>query len=85
LEAYEKPLHLMKNKLFLEKGIKFSSIALPVIILSPIIITMGFKGIKLENPLLGWILLIIGIAFALTGMFLLSKGIKYLLDYLFEK
>ena len=75
----------MKNKETLTKGIKNASFALPVIIFAPIIITMGFKGLKLENPLIGWVLLIIGIITALIGMYLLSKGIKYLLDYLFEK
>ena len=75
----------MKNNDHLSKGIKFVGIALPIIILSPIIITMGFKGLKLENPLVGWVLLFVGFSVALTGMFLLSKGIKFLLDYLFEK
>ena len=75
----------MKNNDTLSKGIKISSIALPVIILAPILITMGFKGIKLENPLIGWVLLIIGIITAILGMYLLAKGIRFLLDYLFEK
>lgn len=74
----------MKNKELLTKGIRKASIAIPVIILAPILITMGFKGLKQENSI-GWILLIIGVITAFTGMFLLSKGIKYLLDYLFEK
>lgn len=75
----------MKNKDLLQKGIKTSSFALPVIILAPILITMGFKGIKLENAIIGWVLLSFGICCALLGMYLLSKGIKYLLDYLFDK
>ena len=75
----------MKNSDTLSKGVQTSSIALPVIILAPILITMGFKGIKLENPFIGWILLIIGIVTAILGMYLLAKGIRYLLDHLFEK
>ncbi len=75
----------MKNNDVLSKGIKFSGIALPVIILAPILITMGFKGIRLENTTLGWVLLVLGVIAAVTGMILLAKGIKYLLDYLFEK
>jgi len=75
----------MENNKILTKGIKTSSIALPVIILAPILITMGFKGIKLENPIIGWVFLTFGIITAITGMYLLSKGIKYLLDYLFNK
>ncbi len=75
----------MENNEILQKGIKISSLALPVIILAPILITMGFKGIKLENPIIGWVLLTLGVITAITGMYLLSKGIKYLLDYLFNK
>ena len=75
----------MKNNEILSKGIKFSGIALPVIIFAPILITMGFKGIKLEDPLIGWVVLILGVIAAISGMLLLIKGIKYLLDFLFEK
>ena len=85
MEVFEMLLMPMKNNDTLSKGIKTSSIALPVIILAPILITMGFKGIKLENPLIGWILLLIGIITVVLGMYLLAKGIRYLLDYLFEK
>ena len=75
----------MKNKEILSKGIRSSSIALVIIITAPILLTMGFKGIRLEAPMFGWVLLTIGVVFAITGIVLLSKGIKYLLDYLFEK
>ena len=78
-------LRPMKNNETLAKGIRTAGIALPVIIFAPILITMGFKGIKLENPLIGWILLTVGIITAILGIILLLKGIKYLLDYLFEK
>jgi len=78
-------LRPMKNNETLAKGIRTAGIALPVIILAPILITMGFKGIKLENPFIGWVLLIIGIITAILGMYLLAKGIRFLLDYLFEK
>ena len=63
----------MKNKETLSKGIQTSSIALPVIIFAPILITMGFKGLKLENPIIGWVLLIIGIMTAILGMFSFSN------------
>ena len=47
---------------------------------------MGFKGIRLENPLIGWIILILGgIITTITRMLFLAKGIKHLLDFLFEK
>jgi len=75
----------MKNKETLSKGIKFSGIAIAVIILAPVLITMGFKGIRLENSLIGWVILTLGVITAITGMLLLAKGIKHLLDFLFEK
>lgn len=75
----------MKNKDTLSKGINKTGIALVVIITAPILLTMGFKGIRLEEPFFGWLLLASGVVLAITGILLLSKGIKYLLDYLFEK
>ena len=75
----------MKNKETLSKGIKFSGIAIAIIILAPVLITMGFKGIRLENSLIGWVILTLGVITAITGMLLLAKGIKHLLDFLFEK
>ncbi len=75
----------MKNKEFLSKGINFSSIAIILIIIAPLLITMGFKGIKLETSTVGWVFLILGSVIAVIGMLFLVKGITFLLDYLFEK
>lgn len=85
MAVFVKPLIIMKDKAVLLKGVKLSSIALPVIIVAPIMITMGFKGIRLDNPLVGWVFLSIGIISAISGMLLLFKGISLLLDYLFQK
>ncbi len=76
---------MKENKEKLYKGIKKASIALPIIILAPILLTMGFKGITLENPLIGYVLLAVGLAAAIAGMLLLTRGIKHMLDHLFEK
>ncbi len=73
------------NKEKLIKGIRITSISLGVIIIAPIVLTMGFKGILLEKPLIGYVLLVVGFVAIVTGMVLLIKGIKYLLDHLFEK
>lgn len=75
----------MKNKEFLSKGINFSSITIILIIIAPLLITMGFKGIKLETSTVGWVFLILGSVIAVIGMLFLAKGITFLLDYLFEK
>ncbi len=75
----------MQNKETLFKGVKIVGIAIGIIIIAPILLTMGFKGINLENPLLGYVLLLLGFIAAITGMLLLVKGIKYFLDYWFEQ
>lgn len=75
----------MENKDVLSKGIRLSGIALPVIIFAPLLITMGFKGIKLEDTIIGWILLSIGFLTAIAGIIMLFLGIRYILDHLFEK
>jgi len=76
----------MKNKkASVAKGFKFSAISIAILITAPILITMGFKGIRLEDKTLGFVLLIIGIILAITGIVLMALGIKYILDSLFEK
>lgn len=81
---------MKEDKEILYKGIKTTSISLPIIILAPILLTMGFKGIALEEPLFGNVLFayaLLGVGFiaVIAGMALLTKGIKYILDHLFEK
>ena len=75
----------MENKETLVKGIKTVGIAIAIIVIAPILLTMGFKGINLENAMLGYVLLLLGFIAAITGMLLLGKGIKYFLDYWFEQ
>jgi small neutral amino acid transporter SnatA (MarC family) len=76
----------MENKKIpIAKGFKFTAISIAILITAPILITMGFKGIRLEDRTLGFVLLIIGILLAITGIALMALGIKYILDSLFEK
>lgn len=65
----------------LVRGIKYELAALPLLILGPVLITMGFKAIKQHN---NYVLLIIGILIALIAMFLLFKGIKIILNAFFN-
>jgi len=76
---------MVNNKETLLKGIKTIGIAIAVIILAPVLLTMGFKGINLENSMIGYVLLIIGFVAVVLGMLFFVKGIKYFLDYWFEK
>ncbi|MEE9350574.1 MAG: DUF6095 family protein [Flavobacteriaceae bacterium] len=75
----------MKDKEKLTKGIQTVGVSVAIIILAPILLTMGFKGIALETPLFGYILLLIGFIAAIAGMILMVKGIKYFLDHWFEQ
>jgi len=73
----------MKNsKDTLLKGLKYEIIALPLLLISPILISMGFKAIKHQHNY-WW--LIAGIALAITAVIIGYLGIKILLNALFEK
>ena len=69
------------NRSELARGIKYELGALPLLILGPVLITMGFKAVKQQN---NYLLLIIGILIALTAMFLLFKGIRIILNAFFN-
>lgn len=69
------------NKSELARGIKYELGALPLLILGPVLITMGYKAVKLQN---NYLLLIIGILVAIAAMFLIFKGILIILNALFN-
>ena len=68
-----------KNELF--RGLKYELIALPLLILGPILITIGFKTIKQHHNYL-W--LIIGVIVALTAIILGFLGIRIILNAFFN-
>ncbi|MBI9042706.1 DUF6095 family protein [Lutibacter sp.] len=70
------------NKKELTRGVKYELAALPLLLFSPIIITIGYKAIKLNNNYL-W--LIVGIILAISAIVLGYLGIKIILDALFDK
>ncbi|WP_456421079.1 DUF6095 family protein [Lutibacter sp.] len=65
----------------LMRGLKYELIAFPLVILAPILITIGFKAIKQENNYL-W--LITGILAAITAMIIGFLGIRILLNAFFS-
>ena len=69
------------NKQELARGIKYELGALPLLLFSPILITIGFKAIKLNN---NYLFLIIGCVLAITGVILGYKGIRIILNALFD-
>lgn len=66
----------------LVRGLKYELGAFPLLILGPVLITIGFKAIKLQNNYL-W--LIIGIILALTAIILGFLGIRIILNAFFTK
>jgi len=69
------------NKNELLRGLKYEFIALPLLILGPILITIGFRAIKQHQNYL-W--LIIGIIVALTAIILGFLGLRIILNAFFN-
>ncbi|VAW22105.1 hypothetical protein MNBD_BACTEROID04-961 [hydrothermal vent metagenome] len=65
----------------LMRGLKYELIAFPLVILAPILITIGFKAIKQENNYL-W--LITGIVTAIIAMIIGFLGIRIILNAFFS-
>ena len=65
----------------LVRGLKHELAALPLLILGPVLITIGFKAIKLQNNYL-W--LIIGIIIAISAIILGFLGIRIILNAFFN-
>jgi len=70
-----------RNNKYLKKGINFLSFTLPMLVVSPIVINMGFKG---QAKLSTNIILYVGVFLAVLTLFLFVFGIRYLLKYLFS-
>lgn len=68
--------HTNRKKLY--KGIQILAFALPLMVLSPVGITMGFK---IESKLV----LAIGIVLGILAIYLAFKGILRMMDALFEE
>ncbi|RXP63523.1 hypothetical protein EC396_01580 [Lutibacter sp. HS1-25] len=66
----------------LVRGLKYEMGALPLLLLGPILITIGFKAIKQQN---NYLFLIAGIIIAITAIVLGFIGIRIILNALFSK
>lgn len=70
------------DKKELVRGIKYELGAFPLLIVAPILITIGFKAIKQQN---NYIWLIAGIILAITAIVLGFLGIQIILNAFFNK
>lgn len=70
------------NRKELARGIKYELGTLPLLILAPTLITIGFKAIKHDN---NYWFLIVGIILAITAIVLGFLGIRIILNAFFNK
>ena len=78
----EEVLQSSSSKSLLNKGMKYLAIALPLLFISPIVITMGFKAITKDN---NYFLLIIGCILAIFTIVLVTQAFRIILKSLFSK
>ncbi|AMC12122.1 hypothetical protein Lupro_13000 [Lutibacter profundi] len=66
----------------LMRGLKYELIAFPLILIAPVLITIGFKTLKQENNYL-W--LVLGIFIAILAIIIGFLGIRILLNAFFSR
>lgn len=76
-----KTSNIKNDKPYLKKGIRFMVIALPLLFISPIVITIGFKAISKNNS---YFMLVLGCVLAIFTIILVIQGIRNLLKSLFD-
>ena len=69
------------NKKEIFRGLQYEMAALPLLILGPVLITIGFKAVKQQNNYL-W--LILGVLIALSAVVLGFLGIRIILNAFFD-
>ena len=69
------------KKIF-QKGLKYLALALPLLFVSPVVVTIGFKAINKGN---GYITLILGCALAFFTIILVIQSFRLILKSLFAK
>lgn len=70
------------NRKELARGLKYELSALPLLIIGPILITIGFKAIKQQN---NYIWLVAGVLIAAGAVILGFLGIRIILNAFFDK
>lgn len=72
----------IEAKKVFQKGLKYLALALPLLFLSPVIVTIGFKAINKGN---GYLTLILGCALAFFTIILVIQSFRLILKSLFAK
>ncbi len=71
----------MTNKELLFKGVKYLAWTLPLLFTGPVVIHSSFKN---QNHPLYWMVLTVGILICFAGVFLMYKGLKTIVNGLFN-
>lgn len=78
----EKTFENKASKSLFQKGLKYLAISLPLLFISPIIITIGFKAINKSNS---YLLLIIGCILTIITIVMVIQAFRLILKSLFNK
>lgn len=70
------------NRKEIARGLKYELGTLPLLVIAPILITIGFKAIKQQN---NYFYLIAGVIIAIIAIVLGYMGIRIILNALFNK
>jgi len=92
---YQQPMDSQKNsidkqdvfentpaKKTFKKGLKYLAIALPLLFLSPVIVTIGFKAINNDK---GYFLVVLGCFLILFTIFMVIQAFRLILKSLFNQ
>lgn len=80
-----KPIKMKTKKSKLNKSITLLGITFPLLFLSPLLLSLGFKAIGRLQLTLGYVFVGLGSIIGIAAIVIMSMGIKFLLDHLFEK
>jgi len=78
----QKTFESKESKSIFQKGIKYLAIALPLLFISPILITIGFKALSKSN---NYLVLILGCILAILTIGLVTQAFRIILKALFAK
>jgi len=78
----QKTFESKKSKSIFQKGLKYLAIALPLLFVSPILITIGFKALSKSN---NYLILILGCILAILTIGLVAQAFRIILKALFAK
>lgn len=78
----EKTFENKASKSLFQKGLKYLAISLPLLFISPIIVTIGFKAINKSN---NYLLLIIGCILTIITIVMVIQAFRLILKSLFNK